>query len=656
MRLLSRYVASNFDAIDQRLNSLDCCQARISEIDVDVNILRILLARYEAPFIEAWLEHHRRSPSTPNDVCCCAADKSSLNIAICHKLSVINLQGNTMQNILGIVVFQNVTQLNVSNNNIHSIAACEPLSCLPRLEVLQLFGNPVEKLIHYRAHLIRICSVGTTHSTPTRYQTWLKCIDGKRITEDENINSVKSLNVEEAYFLPALRHVILRSIVNSFSSRVDLHNEMRRRGLLVSDVAQPLSFFTVMTICIEVGQVSRIATTHHHRSHVEHQLRRLASAFQGLQRVHAFTSKIEEQRYCAAHAATEASASCLGALFLLAEKLQASQAEAVRWYSSLFSSHCGQSTTHPQVAASSETRFDHRGEKHLLQGFHKKFTDRALRRCLTAWKFTLKAHLHRKRALLQRSFRIWVPRFRTLILFKKCTANAKHFSLGSCFRLWKLRCDRKVLDQAMLRAFAIKHAGSALRVMIPVDKQFSWSEQLNLRRVVLLQTLSRMRQKCVARQAHRFYFRLWMLLVTTKPNVDMPQEREQIDVERDAEAVQPSDVHDAPHQVVVKQVASNSVQCELMNPAALIVVPQYNQLCETLQLEKLRLVHLVTSLEKELAESRLYSKRLSATVDSQKSKINAISMDRDQAHDAVAEYERERIVHLELIKRLTLHQ
>lgn len=639
MRLLSRYVASNFDAINQSLKSLECRHSDICDIDVELNVLRVILSRYaDAPFAQEWLEQHGsfRLTSEIAGGLHCAADKASLNIAICNRMSYINLQGNKLQSIIGVVVFQNVKVLNLADNNIHSISACEPLSVLAQLEELRLAGNPVQRLIHYRAHLIRICS--TRHSTCPRFQTTLKYLDGKQIAEDECTQSYASLNLEQAYFAPALRHFVLHGIVDSFSRRIDLHIEMRRRGLLISDVAQPLSFPVVMAMCVDASQATNITSSLHFQCHVEHQLRRLSLSLRNSESpTRTFWSKLEEHRFYVAHAATEASASCLGAVLSLAGKLQASQLEAVRWYSSFFSLQRRPCDSPPPVPRSNVC-LENNNQRTTLLAYHTKVAQKTLRRCLFTWKCALDARRHCKRTVLRRSLRNWVACLRRTIFCRALVKSAVTFQTKHYLLKWKLRVihRKKLTDN-----------GTAL---FNVTADASCGANQN--------RASHTQRDFTAQEACRIYFRMWVLFTTTRPQSKIEPEREHIDVEGDAAiaSLLPDEVLEQVNPVSSKGVNVQDVHRESTKFIDSAVPNQFAQLSETLQLEKLRLVYLVTTLEKELADCRLQTRKLSAVIDSQRAEIKSLSTDRDQAHDAVSEYERERMIHLELIKKLTLNQ
>lgn len=626
MRTLSRFVAKTFGAIDQSLSTLECQNAGISQIDLEDTILAVLLARTQAPFAEEWLrEYHlssHRAKCSARSSGSCGGEKATLNIAICHRLTHVNLRGNLLQDIVGVVMFQNVKSLNLADNNIHTIAACEPLSVLEHLEVLFLSGNPVARLLHYRSHMVKICSTVGSH-TESAFRTKLRLLDGQQITSGEVTESYRRLKYEEAYLVPAMHHIALRGAAESFSKRIDMHAEMRRRGLLFSDASHPLLFQRVMHTCAEVCELNAIHRSRRHAEHTVHQLRLLAVRFS-----HRVQRTEESENYYIAHASTEACASCLKTLFNLGEKLHASQAELVRWYTNFFSVRIN---AHSDCNHAQATTLAQDSTRLALSSVRERSSRRVLAACMSMWRNSYIARRHLNTSVLKRVVSRWKLQTHAAVSHTLNTAKAKLFVLRQRFIYWKA---------SYRRSLCLRQANTAGFLLL-----------FNRRVPVLKSALLQMRIRSQSRALLRNYFGLWTAFSLNRQNIRSSRQNSTPQL-----AMANGNINGVATDSATTR-CSVSTQCNFFEEKSSAPLnQQHHKLCEILQLEKLQLLKLVASLETELATNRVQLNKLSTTVANQRAEMDAIIVDRDVAHDGVIAYERERMVHLDLIKQLTLRR
>ncbi|GET92411.1 hypothetical protein, conserved [Leishmania tarentolae] len=168
------------------------------------------------------------------------------NVGIAMSLHTVLLSRNRISSLLGIVQFKHCVCLSLLGNRIRTIEDCEPLALLPDLQYLSLEYNPVTRLPHYRAHLLRICSWPQELSPST---CRLRKLDSAAITTSELKHAMLCLLRESALLPELLYRMQLLAFLVDIENRQRLHRELRLRGFLLHDLGEQVS----MELLLERG-------------------------------------------------------------------------------------------------------------------------------------------------------------------------------------------------------------------------------------------------------------------------------------------------------------------------------------------------------------------------------------------------------------------
>ncbi|CAJ1023526.1 hypothetical protein, conserved [Leishmania shawi] len=171
---------------------------------------------------------------------------SCFNVGIAMSLHTVLLSRNRISNLLGIVQFRHCVCLSLLGNRIQTIEDCEPLAMLPDLQYLSLEYNPVTRLPHYRAHLLRICSWPQEVSPST---CRLRKLDSSAVTTAEVKHAALCLLRESALLPELLYRMQLLAFLVDIEKRQRLHRELRQRGHVFHDLGEPAS----MELLLERG-------------------------------------------------------------------------------------------------------------------------------------------------------------------------------------------------------------------------------------------------------------------------------------------------------------------------------------------------------------------------------------------------------------------
>ncbi|CBZ30454.1 conserved hypothetical protein [Leishmania mexicana MHOM/GT/2001/U1103] len=168
------------------------------------------------------------------------------NVGIAMSLHTVLLSRNRISNLLGIVQFRHCVCLSLLGNRIRTIEDCEPLAMLPDLQYLSLEYNPVTRLPHYRAHLLRICSWPQELSPST---CRLRKLDSAAVTTAELKHAMLCLLRESALMPELLYRMQLLAFLVDIENRQRLHRELRLRGHVLHDLGEHAS----MELLLERG-------------------------------------------------------------------------------------------------------------------------------------------------------------------------------------------------------------------------------------------------------------------------------------------------------------------------------------------------------------------------------------------------------------------
>ncbi|CAG9582222.1 conserved hypothetical protein [Leishmania major strain Friedlin] len=168
------------------------------------------------------------------------------NVGIAMSLHTVLLSRNRISSLLGIVQFRHCVCLSLLGNRIRTIEDCEPLAMLPDLQYLSLEYNPVTRLPHYRAHLLRICSWPQELSPST---CRLRKLDSAAVTTAELKHAALCLLRESAVLPELLYRMQLLAFLVDIENRQRLHRELRLRGHVLHDLSEHAS----MELLLERG-------------------------------------------------------------------------------------------------------------------------------------------------------------------------------------------------------------------------------------------------------------------------------------------------------------------------------------------------------------------------------------------------------------------
>ncbi|CBZ37800.1 hypothetical protein, conserved [Leishmania donovani] len=183
-----------------------------------------------------------RSSNSPVEKEKSAANEDSylncFNVGIAMSLHTVLLSRNRISSLLGIVQFRHCVCLSLLGNRIRTIEDCEPLAMLPDLQYLSLEYNPVTRLPHYRAHLLRICSWPQELSPST---CRLRKLDSAAVTTAELKHAALCLLRESALLPELLYRMQLLAFLVDIENRQRLHRELRLRGHVLHDLGEQAS-------------------------------------------------------------------------------------------------------------------------------------------------------------------------------------------------------------------------------------------------------------------------------------------------------------------------------------------------------------------------------------------------------------------------------
>lgn len=112
-----------------------------------------------------------------NLVSCYITEIDLLPEKISNRVKTLYLSHNSLENLLGLQQFQNLTCVSIANNSIRYLDTLLPLSSLTKLDKLTLEGNVVVSMPYYREIVLGMCCM--------EGQVGLSVLDGIRVTPEE---------------------------------------------------------------------------------------------------------------------------------------------------------------------------------------------------------------------------------------------------------------------------------------------------------------------------------------------------------------------------------------------------------------------------------------------------------------------------------------
>ncbi|CBH10410.1 hypothetical protein, conserved [Trypanosoma brucei gambiense DAL972] len=245
---LSRYVQLNPEVIDSTLQRLSCVSQNITEVDIDMVFLSLLLKEPLPPPVQ-----HAITELLPQGARAAAkgcgrvgVQRAGMNAAIAVSLHTVLLSRNRITTTIGLVQFKSVVRLSLLGNRVQRIEDCEGLSLLPLLQFLSLEFNPVTQLPHYRAHMLRICSWPESLQ-PKNCR--LRKLDTRPVTAVEVERAAQCLQREKVTMGELVQRMRFVAFLIEAKKRIDLHHELRRRGVVVQDITVNMTVENVVTRC-----------------------------------------------------------------------------------------------------------------------------------------------------------------------------------------------------------------------------------------------------------------------------------------------------------------------------------------------------------------------------------------------------------------------
>ncbi|RNF03924.1 hypothetical protein TraAM80_05450 [Trypanosoma rangeli] len=260
---LSRRIQLSPEVIDSGLQRLNCVSQNIIEVDIHPTVLALLTSA--SPDVVrktvAELPLHKAGDLGKEDAT--EFSDAGMNTALSFSLHTVLLSRNRLTTTLGLVQFKNVVRLSLLGNRIQRIEDCEALSLLPSLQYLTLEFNPVTSLPHYRAHIFRICSWPDTLS---QKKCRLRKLDTRSVLPAEVERAAECLQREKVTLGELVHRMRFLALLTEAEKRIALHNELRRRGVVLQDTVLNLTVESIVTRCstqllalIDVGAASHLA-------------------------------------------------------------------------------------------------------------------------------------------------------------------------------------------------------------------------------------------------------------------------------------------------------------------------------------------------------------------------------------------------------------
>lgn len=675
---LSQYAAEHFHCLDSSLAVLNCEGGSIHEIDVPASLLAVLMARYYssaehcliAPSLLRQVKTHALKLSTKSHVrtdkdCTpslsqkrpaegqCGADKSSLNVAVCHSLRDIILRHNNLQTQLsGIIVFQNVQRLDLSYNRVFTITACEPLALLPHLKVLTLLGNPVQNIIHYRSHLLMLCGA------PSACR--LQNLDHQDVTALEVVQASKDILEEQAFMATASRHSMIANMTSMMLNRLHLHREMRRRGQLYCDARTAVTLLRLLALvcdgrlqeydsCVVAGSYTWMDPTTGNES-----FRSCAVAHR---RSNHHGSASSSSSWCLAAAAVTMSECSVRSLFSLAEFLGESPQVAVEWFVRGRATPEHGTDRNSSVQRASSTPSPCRDAQRLAKN---RVAHRIslLRRLFHRWHQELLLQRHRHTSLARRCLKMWSTMCASHQHVHHQMDGIKRYIFfnrwrRASFLKFSLRDGIATMPQSMATVVARgtrvdaprSHIQAAQRTLLQL-----WQRSLRQRQE---ETKSACRP--LAEEETIIYDSALLNVKESSSQTETDISDAKINDLVDA-ATQTSPSNQGGHDN-----ASSSPPVPKVQEAAAVSTTRNEQgalssLCDEIQREKLHLLQIITRMELEAAANRIEMNRLRTNDVQLRGEIQALGIDRDEALIAVERYESDRAVHLKMLRESHISQ